>query len=176
MMNNHIPMIEARGTHKEVGKQIGTQGKAQIQNMLTYLRENVPTGFTWKQMLNHSQDYLVPSRAVYPQYIEELEGIAEGAEVSFEDIFVSMCEELWEVPIIQGCTDMAARGNATLDGTTLIAHTNDLFASAESRLVILKIQAGDEPEIIAVSPGGVAGSRRYKAPQNKLTRKQNATK
>src|SRR5258707_7115287 len=140
MTNNSIPVIEARGTYREVGKQIGEQGKAQIQSMLVYLRENIPAGFTWEQMLKHSEDYLAPSRIVYPQYVEELEGIAEGAEVAFEDIFVSMCEELWEVPIIQGCTDMAARGNATLDGTTLIAHTNDLFASAESRLVIFNIQ------------------------------------
>jgi len=165
-------MIEARGTHKEVGKQIGAQGKAQIQSMLTYLRENVPTGFTWEQMLNHSQDYLVPSRAVYPQYIEELEGIAEGAEVSFEDIFVSMCEELWEAPVLHGCTDMAARGRATFDGTTLIAHTNDLSAESESRLVILKIQADDEPEILAVSPGGVAISAGYNAAKISLTGNQ----
>src|SRR5258706_15923920 len=163
MMNNHIPMIEARGTHKEVGKQIGAQGKAQIQNMLTYLRENVPTGFTWEQMLNHSQDYLVLSRAVYPQYIEELAGIAEGAEVSFEDIFVSMCEELWEAPVLHGCTDMAARGRPTSDGTTLIAHNNHLSAASESSLVILKIQADYETEIFAVSSGGEAISAGYNA-------------
>src|SRR5258708_7583373 len=137
MTNNSIPVIEARGTYREVGKQIGEQGKAQIQSMLTYLRDNVPTGLMWAQVLGHSQDYLAPSRAVYPQYVEELEGIAEGAEVSFADIFVSMCEELWEAPALHGCTDMAARGHATLDGTTLIAHTNDLSAASESRLLIL---------------------------------------
>lgn len=172
MTNNPIPMIGARGTYREVGKQIGAQGKTQIQSMLTYLRENVPAGFTWAQMLGHSQDYLAPSRLVYPQYIEELEGIAEGAEVPFEDIFVSMCEELWESPVLHGCTDMAARGRATLDGTTLIAHTNDLSASSESRLMILKIQAGDEPEILAVSPGGVAISAGYNAAKISLTGNQ----
>jgi isopenicillin-N N-acyltransferase-like protein len=165
-------MIEARGTYREVGKQIGVQGKAQIQSMLIYLREHTPAGFTWEQIQNRSRDFLAPSREIYPKYIEELEGVAEGAEVSFEDIFVSMCEELWEVPIIQGCTDMAARGSATLDGTTLIAHTNDLSAESESRLVILKIQAGDEPEIIAVSPGGVAISAGYNAAKISLTGNQ----
>ena len=172
MANHPIPMIEARGTYREVGRQIGEQGKAQIQSMLTYLREHIPVGFTWEHMLNRSQDFLAPSRAIYPQYIEELQGIADGAEVPFEDIFISMCEELWEVPIIQGCTDMAARGRATLDGTTLIAHTNDLSDSSESHLVILKIQAGDEPEIIAVSPGGVAISAGYNAARISLTGNQ----
>jgi isopenicillin-N N-acyltransferase-like protein len=166
-------MIEARGgTYREVGKQIGAQVKPQIQSMLAYLREHVPAGFTWAQMRSHSQEYLAPSRAIYPQYIEELEGVAAGAEVSFEDIFISMCEELWESPVLHGCTDMAARGRATLDGTTLIAHTNDLSLSSESRLVILKIQVGDEPEILAVSPGGVAISAGYNSAKLSLTGNQ----
>ena len=172
MTNNQIPMIEARGIYREVGNQIGAQCKSQIHNMLAYLRENVPAGFTWEQMLQHSQTYLAPSRVVYPQYVEELEGIAEGSGVPFEDIFVSMCEELWESPVLHGCTDMAARGQATLDGTTLIAHTNDLSAESESRLVILKIQAGDEPEILALSPGGIAISAGYNAAKISLTGNQ----
>jgi isopenicillin-N N-acyltransferase-like protein len=67
---------------------------------------------------------------------------------------------------------MAARGRATLDGTTLIAHTNDLSLSSESRLVILKIQVGDEPEILAVSPGGVAISAGYNSAKISLTGNQ----
>jgi isopenicillin-N N-acyltransferase-like protein len=166
-------VIEARGgTYREVGKQIGAQAKPQILNMLAYLRENVPAGFSWDQMLDHSKAYLAPSRVVYPQYVEELEGIAEGSGVSFEDVFVSMCEELWESPVLHGCTDMAARGRATVDGTTLIAHTNDLSLSSGTRLVILKIQAGDEPEILAVSPGGVAISAGYNAAKISLTGNQ----
>ena len=173
MTNNQIPMIEARGgTYREVGKQIGRQAQLQIHSMLAYLRDNVPAGFSWEQMLAHSKDYLTPSRKVYPQYVEELEGIAEGAGVSFDDIFLSMCEELWESPILHGCTDMAARGRATQDGTTLIAHTNDLSLASGTRLVILKIQAGDEPEILAVSPGGVAISAGYNAARISLTGNQ----
>ena len=173
MTNNQIPMIEARGeTYREVGKQIGRQAQLQIHSMLAYLRDNVPAGFSWEQMLAHSKDYLTPSRKVYPQYVEELEGIAEGAGVSFDDIFLSMCEELWESPVLHGCTDMAARGRATQDGTTLIAHTNDLSLASGTRLVILKIQAGDEPEILAVSPGGVAISAGYNAARISLTGNQ----
>ncbi len=58
MTNNQISMIEARGTYKEVGMQIGAQCKAQIQSMLAHLRENVPIGFSWEQVLKHSQDFL----------------------------------------------------------------------------------------------------------------------
>ena len=161
---NAIPMIEARGSHREVGRQIGQQCQVQIQKTLANLRNDLPTGVTWDEMLRESRSYLQFSVEVYPQYIEELEGIAEGAEVPFDEVFLSMCEELWESTSWQrGCTDLAARGRATADGSTLIAHTNDLLPKAEEHLVLLKIQAGDEPEFFAVSSGGIALSAGYNA-------------
>ena len=173
MSNHPIPVIEARGTHYEVGRQIGAKCKSQIEGLLSYVREDLPSGVTWEAMLAQSKLYLAHSRAIYPGYIEELEGIAEGAGVSFDEIFLSMCEELWEPAAWRkGCTDMAARGRATLDGTTLVAHTNDLSSESESLLVILKIQAGDEPKFLAVSPGGVGISAGFNAAKISLTGNQ----
>ena len=170
--SNPIPIIEARGTYREVGLQIGRQCHSQIQIMLGGLRDHLPDGVTWETMLSHSKLYLDHSRAVYPQYIEELEGIADGAGVPFDEVFISMCEELWEDVSLRGCTDMAARGKATADGTTLLAHTNDLSAKAEPILVILKVQAGDEPEYLGVSSGGIGISAGYNAARISLTGNQ----
>lgn len=167
-----LPFIEARGTHREVGQQIGEQCKEGLQSLFAELRNDLPKGATWSTMLEQSREYLVPSRKVYPQYIEELEGIAEGAGIPFEDVFLLMCEELWEDVAWHGCTDMAARGKATADGTTLIAHTNDLLPQTESRLVMLKVRAGDEPEFIGVSVGGIAISAGYNAAKISLTGNQ----
>lgn len=173
MSNNPIPIIEARGTHREVGRQIGEQCKPHIVSVLSQLRVGIPADTTWDAMLNQSKIYLAHGRAVYPQYVEELEGISEGAGVSFDEVFLSMCEELWEPAAWgKGCTDMAARGRATLDGLTLLAHTNDLFPNAEDVLVILKIQAGDEPEFIGISPGGMGISAGFNAARISLTGNQ----
>lgn len=172
MSNTPLPIIEARGTHREVGRQIGKQCRERIQKMFSGLRNELPPGVTWEAMLNQSRVYLAHSRAVYPQYIDELEGIAEGADVSFDEVFLTMCEELWESFAWHGCTDMAARGKATADGTTLIAHTNDLLPKTESMLVILKVQAGSEPEYIGVSVGGIGISAGYNAAKISLTGNQ----
>lgn len=173
MSNNPIPLVEARGTHREVGRQIGEQCKPHIVNLLSHLRGDLPSNVTWEAMRDQSKVYLEYSRAVYPRYVEELEGIAEGAGVSFDEVFLSMCEELWEPALWgKGCTDMAARGRATLDGSTLIAHTNDLSAEFETGLVILKVQAGDEPEFLAVSPGGIGISAGFSAARISLTGNQ----
>ena len=172
MSKDSLPIVEARGTHREVGLQIGTQCKDRIQNMFAGLRDDPPRGATWDAMLEQSRAYLEPSRKVYPQYIEELEGIADGAEVPFEDVFLLMCEELWEDVAWHGSTDMVARGKASIDGTTLIAHTNDLLPKTESMLVMLRVQAGGEPEFIGISVGGIAISAGYNAAKISLTGNQ----
>lgn len=172
MTNNPIPIIEARGTHREVGQRIGEKCKDGIQSICAGLRNELPKDATWEAMLEQSEVYLEHSREVYPQYIEELEGLAEGAGVPFDQVFLVMCEELWDGATWRGCTDMAARGKATADGSTLIAHTNDLLPETESKLVILKVQAGNEPEFIGVSVGGIATSAGYNAAKISLTGNQ----
>jgi isopenicillin-N N-acyltransferase-like protein len=168
-----IPVIEARGTHREVGRQIGERCQPQIQAMLSSLGDELPAGVSWDDMLRQSCLYLQYSQAAYPLYVEELEGIAEGAGAPFEKVFLSVCEELWEAAAWKrGCTDMAARGPATLDGSTLIAHTNDLLPESEANLVILKVQAGDEPEFLGVSAGGIGISAGYNAAKISLTGNQ----
>jgi len=171
-MNKQIPVVEARGTHHEVGIQIGRACQTGIRHTLAGLRDDLPKGVAREQMLQQSARYLEFSREVYPQYVEELEGIAAGADVPFDEVFLSMCEELWESAAWRGCTDMAARGRATKDGSTLIAHTNDLLPKAEEHLVILKIQAGNEPELLGISSGGIAISAGFNAAGISLTGNQ----
>lgn len=159
-----LPLIEARGSHRQVGQQIGEQLREVIRSGLEQQRAQVPYQDTWQNMVNQSALYLAFSRLYFPVYVEELKGIAEGADVPFEPLFLSICEEIWDnasrqgllKPRPRGCTDMAARASATLNGHTLIAHTNDLLPESEAHLVILKIRVENEPEFLGVSPGGVA--------------------
>jgi isopenicillin-N N-acyltransferase-like protein len=172
-MTDKIPLIEARGSHRDVGRQIGQQCQPQIQQSLGTLRGGLPKGISWPEVIQHSKLYLEFSRNIYPQYVEELEGIAEGADAPFDEIFLSMCEELWEPAAWQqGCTDIAARGPSTQDGSTLIAHTNDLLPANEDNLVLLKVQAEDEPEFLGVSSGGIAISAGFNAAGISLTGNQ----
>ena len=164
MPSDPIPVLEFRGTHREVGQQIGQRMQLALESMLSRLRQDLPAGINWDRMVQEADLYLAHSRATYPQYVEELEGVAEGASVPFAELFVGMCEELWAPEAwSHGCTDMAARGRATADGSTLLAHTNDLGPEAEEDLVILKVQAGDEPQFLGISSGGLAYSAGFNA-------------
>ncbi len=164
MASRPIPVIEVRGSHREVGQQIGTQMRPALERLLAHLQKELPQGVDWQQMVQRGSGFLEHSRAIYPQYVEELEGVAAGAGLPFEELFLGMCEELWAPDAWpHGCTDMAARGCATADGSTLLAHTNDLGPEAEDDLVILKVQAGDEPELLGISSGGLGYSAGFNA-------------
>jgi isopenicillin-N N-acyltransferase-like protein len=170
---NEIPLLQFRGSHRQVGQQIGESMRQTIQRMVQELPREGRQGRTWQQHLDMGLVFQSASRSAYPQYMEELEGIAQAAGVPFDELFLLMCEELWESPLWgaagRGCTDMAARGAATADGSTLLAHTNDLAPGAESDLVILQVQAGDEPEFLGVSVGGVGYSAGFNAAGISLT-------
>ena len=166
-------MFEIRGTHREVGRQIGEALKPRLRRALAEERTDLPPGVTWPEMVRQGQLYLARSRPVYPQYVEELEGIAEAASLPFDELFLLVCEELWEPAAwTRGCTDMVARGRATADGSTLVAHTNDLSPQVEEDLVLLKVQAGDEPEFLGVSVGGGGYSAGYNAAGISMTGNQ----
>ncbi len=169
-MAKEIPVIEVQGTHREVGQQIGEQMRSVWQALVARWPDTLPAGVCWANIVKQSELYLAHSRQAYPRYIDELEGMAEGSGLPLSDLFAGMCEELWDPQVWKrGCSDMAARGRATADGSTLLAHTNDLSPSAEENLVILKVQAGDEPEFLAVSPGGLGASAGYNAAGISLT-------
>jgi isopenicillin-N N-acyltransferase-like protein len=171
MQATSIPVLTLRGTHREVGRQIGEAMRPHIQRRLERLRAEVPRGIPWEEMLHQSRLCQTYSRAVYPQYVEEIEGIAEGAGCPFDEVFLAMCEELREPAFwrARGCTDFAARGRATVDGSTLLAHTNDEAPDREEGVVILRVQAGDEPEFLGVSLDGLGISAGFNAAGIALT-------
>jgi len=166
-------MLEIRGTHREVGRQIGEAMKSRLQALAAREREDLPHGVAWNELLQQGQLSLARSRTVYPQYVEEVEGIAEAAGLPMDELFLCLCEELWEPAAWRhGCTDLVARGRATADGSTLVAHTNDLGPEVEEDLVLLKVQAGDEPEFLGVSVGGVGYSAGFNAAGISMTGNQ----
>jgi len=170
MAAHPIPLFKVSGTYREVGRQIGEKMKPQLQRMLAWMQASLPPGVTWDEMLLRGRLCLAHSRSVYPQYVEELEGIAEGADLPFEQLFLGVCEELWEpaawgvgLSLPRGCTDFAARGRATVDGSTLVAHTNDTAPEAEEFLNLLQVQVGDAPEFLGVTIGGMGFSAGFNA-------------
>lgn len=83
-----IKQLDLEGTPREIGEKHGREGKGQIQVSLeTY--EKLFYGYhqiDWKEARNRALVHLKAIEAYDPELIEEMEGVAHGAGVDFEDI------------------------------------------------------------------------------------------
>ncbi|XP_013410380.1 uncharacterized protein LOC106173714 [Lingula anatina] len=84
-----LPVLYARGTHYEVGYQVGRVFKSLIQDYVErdgFLQKTLVPYYNTADGNRVFQRYLHASETVYPQYIEELRGIADGAQLDFNQV------------------------------------------------------------------------------------------
>lgn len=115
-----ITILHVSGTHYQMGYQHGFLLKDKVD-------ENI------RAFLHYAEDYLsidellhlwnVSMPYVPPQYIEEIQGIADGANISFSDIIASIMAVEYSD---HGCFGIAAWGPATADGALYHARSFDL--------------------------------------------------
>ncbi len=88
-------IIEASGSHLEVGRQTGEAARDVVAWGLDAYAERfeVLAGFSFAEAVERSHPYLRPAEDYVPQAVEQLRGIAEGANVSFERLFALNCSE-----------------------------------------------------------------------------------
>ncbi|MGZ6347457.1 MAG: C45 family autoproteolytic acyltransferase/hydrolase, partial [Anaerolineales bacterium] len=129
---NPPPLVRVSGTHREMGRQIGEACKKQVQHGVENGRNLVADAYqqlelTWAGAQIQARKYLPFAQERYPQYVDELMGIAEGADVVFEDLVVINAMEAVTMDALHltRCTSMAVNGERTADGHVLLAHNED---------------------------------------------------
>jgi predicted choloylglycine hydrolase len=131
------PIIEVGGSHREIGRQIGSAMKERITGHLQvspqysssveYLegegRETV------EKMLKHA-------RANFPHLIEEVEGLAEALEIPFKRLFAFQCRA--EISILReppGCSTIALCD----DDDVILVHNEDGNDLNVGRMFLVKV-------------------------------------
>jgi isopenicillin-N N-acyltransferase-like protein len=169
--DSKIPIIHVKGTHYQVGFQIGTHMKSQlielIQNSKEYVEDE--TDLNWNDIRAQSQIFLEFSRKYMPEYIEEIQGASDATGIELVDLFTEMCEEIFSKNYLKGCSDLIASGDVTVDGSVLAAHNNDTSPYLEKYAVVVHYQVDGEPEILAVGYGGLGISVGYNSSGISLT-------
>ena len=166
-----VPVIHVKGTHYEVGYQIGTHMKAQLNEMIQQSKEYVEKNMdvSWEDIRAQSQILLEFSKKHMPEYMEEIRGAADAAGIDLVDLFSDMCEEIFSKNYIKGCSDLIASGDVTADGSVLAAHNNDTSPEIEKYAVVVHYEVEGEPEILAVGYGGLGISFGYNSAGISLT-------
>jgi isopenicillin-N N-acyltransferase-like protein len=157
-----LPLVRARGRHGDIGFQVGVDRADQVRRMVeTYRRlfrdEGEELGVTdWAEGIRIAGRYLPFIQASLPQYVEEMRGLAEGAGVAFDDILVlNTIESITADRLHLGCTSLAVSGEASADGSVLVAHNEDWFPEDVDDVFLVQAEPEGEPPFLAVSYGGL---------------------
>jgi isopenicillin-N N-acyltransferase-like protein len=166
-----IPVIQVKGTHYEVGYQIGTQMKDQLRELIQQSKEYVKndTEMDWSDIRAQAQILLEFSRKYMPEYVEEIHGAADATGIDLIDLFSDMCEEIYSKNYLGRCSDLIASGDVTADGSVLVAHNNDTSPDLEKYAVVVHYKVDGEPEILAIGYGGLAISAGFNSAGISLT-------
>ena len=153
------------GSHFEMGRQHGTQCRATIQDLAARFEGVFVRDGTRRPEARRAMAEAVPAvRAAAPELIEEVEGIAAGAGLSFDDAFRLNCfaemgqwqgctEKRSAVSIPDECTSLAAR----TDAVTLVAWNMDWYRLLLPYMVLLRGRPNGEPAFLAFAVAGSVG-------------------
>jgi isopenicillin-N N-acyltransferase-like protein len=159
--DRQIPILDIHGDHLQMGQQTGEAFAPQIQQMLTTYRELISTSYdrlklNWDRVILQARKYQPFVAEHTPQYLRELEGMAQGAGVTLDDLMVLNCMEgIVNDALHLKCTSFGAAGECTTDGHVLVAHNEDWSPEDESAVYLLRARPTDEPAYIALTYGGL---------------------
>jgi len=161
--------VTLTGTPYERGRQYGAACVKEIAlSMRTYeglFARN--RNMTWEQARKLSLLYLPAIRELDEAYVQEMQGIADGAGVTFEDILVinSRSELLYsnlpvDTTVPQECTAFSLLPPATQDGAVIVGQSWDYAPVQRDAVVIVRIPGeGDRPTLLFFPEAGMIGGK-----------------
>lgn len=156
------PLIEVKGKHGEIGRQVGEARREQVQHSITNARLLIEQSYdelelTWEGAKIQARKYLPFVEERYPQYVEEMRGIAQGANVEFADVMALNTMEAVTTDALHltRCTSFCVNERRTADGHVLAAHNEDWIPEDEDDVFVVQAKPADEPPFLAMTYGGL---------------------
>ncbi|MGM0852733.1 MAG: C45 family autoproteolytic acyltransferase/hydrolase [Bacillota bacterium] len=158
-----IKRLELQGSPREIGRKHGQEGKTEVLRSLdTY--EKLFYGYkriNWEEAKGIAIQHLAAIEQYDLDLIEEMQGIAEGAGVTFEDILTLNARS--EIALANykgavfsdGCTAIAVAPPLTED--IIIGQNWDWKGSQKESLLLLDMKQQHKPDITMVTEGGMIG-------------------
>ncbi len=154
---NLFPYIEVSGSSYEMGYQHGAQASSLVRSYLMWI----------EKMTSRSRDILAANavaflpyiEALSPRFVEEVKGLADGADISFEEALLCQCRgEAARASAPEGCTAFALTGEATDGGRPLAGQNQDLTPEFADVGIVLHLKPDDgRPRAITFTFAGQLG-------------------
>ncbi len=157
-----IPIIKVKGTHKEIGRQIGEAFREQIKHHIQNTRELIISTFEtleldWNGARMQGRKYIPFAEERFPEYVDEMCGLSEGANVDFDDVGVVNALEAVTIDALHlsKCTSIALSETKTADGHVLIGHNEDWIPEDEPDVYLIHAEPNDDPPFLAMTYGAL---------------------
>jgi isopenicillin-N N-acyltransferase-like protein len=173
-----FPLIQVSGPARERGRQYGRQAAGRIHlGVQHYTVQLERAAFAWSSIRDLVREYLPRIEQFDPAYVEEMRGIAEGAQIEFEAVSLlnarteilklgqrpDLRQALAQVDTPDGCTGIVALPGATKDGRLLHAQNWDWKAECADTAVVLSIQRDDGPDLLTFTEAGALARSGFNA-------------
>ncbi len=155
------------------GTQYGTEAADLISRAIAYYREGFArqAGLGWEEALEHSQPWQKLIERDFPELLEEMAGIAEGAGVKLAEIVALNCRgeimyDNWFTQVessgdahqeIDGCTSFSLSGDAAGDGHVYAGQNWDWRHAIRDTVVVLRVVQPPKPTLIMQLEAGQIG-------------------
>jgi isopenicillin-N N-acyltransferase-like protein len=154
-----LEVIECSGTAYEIGYQFGQATKKNIVKSVDALvaRVNCFEKASKEEILGNAGKYVSLVESFDPELIEMLKGQAEGAGITFDEVFTLRCWfelRFYYRQLTTMCTAFAITGKATRGGKTIIGQNFDAQVGIALDLVKIKYNDGMEQLSLVFWGGG----------------------
>jgi isopenicillin-N N-acyltransferase-like protein len=171
---NTFPHVKVSGGPRERGRAYGEQARERIGISISAYEDVflAYAGWDWGRVRREAAGYEGSIAAFDPRYVEEMRGIAEGAEVPLEDVTLLNARteilKLAERPDFRAqlhadeqdaCTGVVALPEVTERGRLIHAQNWDWKAECAETAVVLRVRRDDGPDLLTFTEaGGLARS------------------
>ncbi|KAF7562232.1 hypothetical protein G7046_g1910 [Stylonectria norvegica] len=161
--------VRCRGTPFEIGYQHGHEAKSKVHGSLAFYRALFQSscGLDWDAVRLEAAKFIPPLEQKHARYLEEMRGIAKGADTDFIDILaLNVRSEITfglftaqpDVDVkLDGCTSLAYKRGT--DGLSFIAQNWDWMVEQMPDIFVCHVSQPDTglPDFTMVTEGGVIG-------------------
>ncbi len=161
--------MQAQGSYRELGRAVGEGAREQIAAALAFYEDNFVSmsGISFADAELRAHVLLPFAQRHLPQYVEELEGVAEGAAQPFARLLVPNCAEEFTCPVDAGpdqppAAGPAARGPAPVSrgctaaavmdgGRRLVGHNMDWYIVDSDKNVLFDLTSEDGTRLVTLA-------------------------
>lgn len=163
------PRIRVSGTPRERGRRYGAAARDRIHRSRAGYEAAFAqaAGWSWEQAVAAAAPLEAVIAAAFPAYLEEMHGIAEGADLTFADVLTmnARTEVMWAATARQAaamraghareCSSFALLPRRTAAGHTLVGQNWDWLVQGFDTVVVLEVEQEDGPNFVTVVEAGL---------------------